>query len=130
VIAGRFAFEFAPDAAQRHGAKAGRGRSVASCPTGTTSPIGDALSSRRRWVPTRRYNQARAVLLARATCCGICGLPFKAGDKIHCDHVLPVSLGGSDHLSNLRATHAVCNIRRGAGKQLPRLAVGTRSRVW
>jgi DNA-binding XRE family transcriptional regulator len=44
--------------------------------------------------------------------CGICGLvvPF---DEMQLDHVTPRMLGGADDANNLRATHAMCNVRRG-----------------
>ena len=35
------------------------------------------------------------------------------------DHILPRSQGGTDAQSNLRATHLVCNVRRGDGTQAP-----------
>lgn len=31
---------------------------------------------------------------------------------LHIDHVIPLSLGGTDTLSNVRPTHAVCNLRK------------------
>jgi 5-methylcytosine-specific restriction endonuclease McrA len=35
------------------------------------------------------------------------------------DHVVPLSKGGSDDDGNVRAAHATCNSRRGAGKFKP-----------
>jgi 5-methylcytosine-specific restriction endonuclease McrA len=57
----------------------------------------------------------RRNVLVNATTCGICGHPFKPGDIREADHITPVSAGGSDALSNLRATHRGCNRRRGQG---------------
>jgi 5-methylcytosine-specific restriction endonuclease McrA len=65
-------------------------------------------------VSTRRYRQARAIVLSRATSCWLCGLPFRdPRDPMVCDHYVPTSLGGTDDPSNLRAAHASCNNRRG-----------------
>ena len=73
------------------------------------------MSARHKpWVSTRRYREARAVVLSRATECWLCGLPFRdSRDPMVCDHYVPTSLGGSDDVSNLRAAHASCNSRRG-----------------
>ena len=66
-----------------------------------------------------RDNRQRAInrktIVANATHCGICGQRFQPGDNIEADHIIPMSSGGSDDLSNLRATHRSCNRRRGAG---------------
>lgn len=51
--------------------------------------------------------------------CGICGDPIDLGaeypdpQSASIDHIVPVSLGGSDEETNLRLAHLVCNIRRG-----------------
>lgn len=45
--------------------------------------------------------------------CGICAQPLAAHD-IEVDHIVPVALGGSNAISNLRLVHAACNRARGA----------------
>lgn len=45
--------------------------------------------------------------------CGICSGEV-ASDDVHIDHVYPVSLGGETALDNLRVTHSLCNIKKGA----------------
>lgn len=55
---------------------------------------------------------------AQGGACGICGGPLPhppTGDTVHVDHIVPVSRGGTDDLSNLQATHATCSLRKGAG---------------
>ena len=47
--------------------------------------------------------------------CGICGkslLVFFA-EELHVDHIRPRSRGGTDDPSNLQATHAICNVKKG-----------------
>ena len=69
---------------------------------------------KRRNGSTRRYRQARALVLAYADLCWLCDKPFAdPRDPPVCDHVIPVSHGGSDQPSNLRAAHRSCNLRRG-----------------
>jgi hypothetical protein len=41
--------------------------------------------------------------------CGICGQWITDPSHADVDHILPVALGGTDHPSNLRLTHAWCN---------------------
>lgn len=68
-------------------------------------------------VPRARQKIARstraAVVARDGWTCRICGEDVTPGDE-HLDHVLPVSMGGSNRVSNLRLTHASCNLRRGA----------------
>lgn len=45
--------------------------------------------------------------------CGICANEVDPSD-VHLDHIVPVSLGGGNDPENLRVTHSLCNIRRGA----------------
>lgn len=63
------------------------------------------------------------VLDLYGTNCNICSLPVdltaprKVGipgweNGLHIDHVLPISKGGPDILSNVRATHGLCNITK------------------
>jgi 5-methylcytosine-specific restriction endonuclease McrA len=70
-------------------------------------------------------------VLANSFACAICGRAFTPADPAVADHIVPHSMGGSDHASNLRAVHKSCNAKRGN-----RLDDGTvppvrrRSRVW
>lgn len=45
--------------------------------------------------------------------CWLCGLPFAAKEKPTLDHIKPVSMGGSNRVSNLKLAHYSCNTRRG-----------------
>ncbi len=56
------------------------------------------------------YERNRLIVLAGNPVCWICG---QAGAD-SADHVIPVALGGSHALSNLKAAHLSCNLRRGA----------------
>lgn len=98
-----------------------------------------ATMERRRKLARERYQRNRTAELARAcqrrvqrtsapsinytseqleqritmfNDCWICGRPLD-GD-LHLDHVKPLARGGWDTLSNLRPTHAMCNMRKGA----------------
>jgi len=63
----------------------------------------------------RTYLKIRAVILANATVCGICGKPFTdPSDPAVLDHVRPRAYGGTDDPSNLQAAHRSCNGRKGA----------------
>lgn len=44
--------------------------------------------------------------------CGLCGGDVEAGD-VHMDHILPVTRGGKNRVTNLQVTHSRCNIRKG-----------------
>jgi 5-methylcytosine-specific restriction endonuclease McrA len=57
--------------------------------------------------------------------CHICNLeidlnaPRRQGNDgwefgLHIDHLIPLSLGGSDTLENVRPAHGVCNLKKGA----------------
>jgi 5-methylcytosine-specific restriction endonuclease McrA len=43
--------------------------------------------------------------------CFICGRRLDPAD-VHADHIVEVSRGGSNHIVNLRAVHAECNLKR------------------
>jgi 5-methylcytosine-specific restriction endonuclease McrA len=60
----------------------------------------------------------REEVLARdGLICGICRGAVEAAD-VHLDHIEPWSRGGPSTLENLRVTHSLCNIRRGAGRDV------------
>ena len=45
--------------------------------------------------------------------CGICGKRIEPWKKMHIDHILPRSKGGTDDRKNLQAAHAACNMKKG-----------------
>lgn len=55
------------------------------------------------------YRARRAVVLANATHCHICEQPFKLGEQIDADHLLP-----GVPSSPLAAAHSYCNRARGS----------------
>ena len=77
---------------------------------------------------TRTWRRTRLLVIASSGgVCALCGEPFKPGERIHVDHIKPVIAGGTDELTNLRATHPACNMRR---RYLPDEGERPRSRVW
>ena len=63
---------------------------------------------------TRAWRVIRKAVLNAEPRCRLCGAP-----ATEVDHILPVSRGGTDDRSNLRAVCRTCNLRRNA--QLTRL---------
>jgi hypothetical protein len=61
----------------------------------------------------------RALILTPGVPCALCGLPIVDPRQGQVDHRIPRSVGGSDGLDNLVATHARCNLRKGAGYVAP-----------
>lgn len=56
----------------------------------------------------------RALVIERdGLVCGICGGAVDPSD-VHLDHIKPFSKGGPTTFGNLRVTHSVCNMRKGA----------------
>lgn len=49
----------------------------------------------------------------RCVYCG-CDVSAESGIGIHCDHILPVSKGGTDEMSNLATACAPCNFSKGS----------------
>lgn len=76
----------------------------------------------------RRYRANRARILKGAPVCWICGKRINTAEPQFtvdengrrqlnpnaptADHVIAVAKGGSDELSNLRPSHALCNMRK------------------
>lgn len=71
----------------------------------------------------RAYRERRALILATATVCGICGgvdCPHCHGKAKHCrgrlnhlDHDTPRSKGGRMVATNEQAAHPCCNLKKG-----------------
>jgi len=78
---------------------------------GKPRPLKPEALPRRREAPSASVR--RAVIARDGLICQICREPVSESD-IHLDHIKPYSLGGPTTLRNLRVTHSVCNMRRGA----------------
>ena len=85
---------------------------------------------RQRGSSTKRglgadYRRVRAQVLREETRCWLCGQPARLGDPLTADHVVARVDGGTNTRENLRAAHASCNSRRGAGGRFGRAVAST-----
>jgi len=55
-----------------------------------------------------------AILERYGMVCHICSERIGSRTQLHFDHVVPLSLGGPHVEENIRPSHAVCNLRKGA----------------
>lgn len=80
--------------------------------------------ARRRAAKFEKYSE-NEILKIYGTKCHICKTeidllanrsPGKIGWELslHLDHVIPLSKGGSDTVDNVRPSHGVCNVKKGA----------------
>jgi 5-methylcytosine-specific restriction endonuclease McrA len=92
-------------------------------------PEKDRAFARKRRATKRangweKYTEAQ-VLELHGTNCHICGNPIdlslnrKIGNEgwemsLHIDHVIPISKGGPDKLSNVKPSHGKCNLKKRA----------------
>lgn len=76
---------------------------------------GRAPAARRPGIP---LSVRREVQKRDGNTCQICFTEVPAGD-VHLDHIKPWSQGGPDTVANLRVTHSLCNILRGAPSDAP-----------
>ena len=67
------------------------------------------------------YKENRLVVLTRAGCepgtgiggaCEMCGRPGTADDPLEAGHIVPISRGGDDELTNFRAVHHQEHVHR------------------
>lgn len=82
----------------------GRISDQARCPSHQLTPRDQARA---------RGNLREAVIHRDRGICQICGQPVPHGTG-HVDHITPRADGGSTEPTNLRLTHARCNLRKGA----------------
>ena len=76
-----------------------------------------ACNRKRRAIGGSHFstNVVRTVLARENYRCHICGKKIQPG-QVTFDHIVPVSMGGTDESTNLRLAHLTCNSRRGAGR--------------
>jgi len=83
-------------------------------------PCGDARAAASKLRGQRVRRRFLDTLLERDQ--GICQIcqqqipedPANQWEMATADHIVPISRGGEDSLANLRLTHMICNVRRGA----------------
>jgi 5-methylcytosine-specific restriction endonuclease McrA len=72
-----------------------------------------SVTKERRSEATKAIRILRDQVIGRdGMVCGLCGKEV-AEDQVSIDHVLPISLGGTDDLDNLQVAHRGCNSRKG-----------------
>ena len=64
-------------------------------------------------IPSAERKWKRAELWAKSRICGICNKELPGIDRCTIDHIVPVSRGGTNDLSNLQLTHNKCNNVKG-----------------
>jgi hypothetical protein len=56
----------------------------------------------------------REIIAEYGMWCHICDTAIESRDDLHIDHVIPLSRGGSHTKDNLKPSHALCNLKKGA----------------
>lgn len=79
-----------------------------------------------RWAELNRENGSRRrtpdgaaidyglIIEEHGMTCHICGDAIPSMDGLHFDHVIPLSKGGPHSQENIKPSHALCNLRKGA----------------
>lgn len=84
---------------------------------------------------SRAFRDRRKAVLRGSQVCWLCQQPIDSSLKWpdpmsgSADHILPVSRGGTDSISNLRPSHLGCNIKR-QNKDANEVAPQKNSRDW
>lgn len=63
--------------------------------------------------PSRSFKGHKESLYGKSPICGLCSRWIKRIEDANIDHILPRSLGGSNHKSNLQLAHRKCNSIKG-----------------
>jgi 5-methylcytosine-specific restriction enzyme A len=85
-----------------------------------TDPPGRPSASQRGYGADWRRISAKVI--AAATVCHWCGLPFTKDDPATADHVIPKAKGGTNDEQNLVGSHRSCNSRRAAAARRKKVA--------
>ena len=70
----------------------------------------DRRRAREHVQASRRRSE---VILRHGMVCHLCGAAIEDLADLHVDHDLPLSRGGTSDISNLKPSHATCNMRKG-----------------
>jgi 5-methylcytosine-specific restriction endonuclease McrA len=70
--------------------------------------------SRRKAAPGSPRVDYAAILEQHGMFCHICSMVIVDKSDLHFDHVIPLALGGPHSADNIRPSHAICNLRKGA----------------
>lgn len=87
---------------------------------GVVERIADGLQLSNFHAPARRRRErlrdaVRTFVIARdGRTCRLCGSEIGPEERLHVDHVIPWSKGGTHDPSNLQVAHATCNLKKGA----------------
>ena len=64
-------------------------------------------------MPAWKKRQMRHDLWKKSQLCGICNRQLPGEHKSTLDHIVPLSKGGENELSNMQLTHSKCNNKKG-----------------
>jgi 5-methylcytosine-specific restriction protein A len=67
---------------------------------------------------TRQWRNLRAKAIGAQPWCSFCGTPGGPGNALQGDHIIPVSLGGTNTASNIRVLCRKCNQSKGGRERL------------
>lgn len=88
------------------------------CKAHSRKPWAHAVESRQARGYDAEYERNRRIAMARDKACRYCGAPKSKTDE--CDHVVPITRGGSNHHSNLVRACELCHAKKtgGGGRNL------------
>jgi 5-methylcytosine-specific restriction endonuclease McrA len=96
-------------------AEAARGAAYRATPRGRVKGLSRTGRYRAQKLATETERVDYAVVLAEhGMVCHICTEDIASLDDLHFDHVIPLSKGGPHAAENIRPSHALCNLRKGA----------------
>ena len=78
--------------------------------------------SRKSISSRKSFKGYKKTLFQKAPICGLCSRWIKRIEDASIDHILPLSLGGSNHKSNVQLAHIKCNQIKGCNywRSLPK----------